>query len=123
MGVGSGSYNGCGWVAAYNAFLMLGRKVHPSLIIAFLEYTGMIYAGVLGISPDALGNLFRLYRYKVTSKWFPKKKVDLEIKKGTTAILCYMYMWGAHNIAIQWDSKHNYFKAYNVFSRRSSVYI
>ena len=74
------SYNGCGWIATYNATIMLGRRVAPCDIIGEYELTGAILYGVFGIQPYAVSNFFRLRGYKVTVT-YNSNKFDQTAKK------------------------------------------
>jgi len=70
MGVHIGS-NACGWVAAYNAFMSLGMKVHPADIVSYIESdNGLIAGGLLGTNPLVFDRLFKKYGLESTTTVF-----------------------------------------------------
>ena len=62
------SFNGCGWIAAYNALQLLGRPLPPWEIIDALE-PGVVLRGYLGLSPFALRRFFKRLGFSA-KLWF-----------------------------------------------------
>ena len=67
------SYNGCGWIATYNATIMLGKRIAPHKIIAEYELTGAVLYGTFGIQPYAISAFFWNKGYKVTITYDTRK--------------------------------------------------
>lgn len=111
------SYNGCGWIATYNAAIMLGRHIDASDIISEYEMTGAVLYGVMGVQPYAITHFFRFRKYKVTVT-YNVNKFDTVAKKHKANIIWYWFdRVNAHYVAIKWDGKK--FVGYNTFSNSS----
>ena len=106
------SFNGCGWIATYNALILLGKTPKAEDIISEYELTGAVLGGVFGVFPFAVANYFRVRGYKVKTT-YNSKKVDSVAKNHTANILFYWHSSGAHYIATHWDGKQ--FIGYNVW--------
>ena len=106
------SYNGCGWVATYNALLILNKKIHPACIIRFYETRFSFVNGLSGIRINAVVSYFKKAGYKV-SKLYNSKRFDNNAKKASVSILWYSNKWSAHYVAIKWEGKGNKFIVYN----------
>ena len=107
------SYNGCGWIATYNAAIMLGTHYNPNEIIAEYEFTGAILGGTFGIQPYAISWFFESKGYDVTITYDTKKFNEIA-KKSTSNIIFYAHSKGAHYVALQWDGSK--FVGYNTYS-------
>ena len=112
MGYYNGSYNGCGWIATYNAIRMTGYWVHPCHIVKHYELWGSILSGTFGIFPDAIRDFFKrgpvkdFYKargYKVKTTWMKTKGIDKNAKNARANILCYSHSEGMHYISFKWD--------------------
>jgi len=64
------SFNGCGWIAAYNVLQLLGRPLLPWEIIDALE-SGVVLKGYLGLSPFALRRFFRQMGFAAKLRFLP----------------------------------------------------
>ncbi len=106
------SFNGCGWIATYNALILLGKNPKAEEIISEYELTGAVLGGVFGVHPFAVSNYFRMRGYKVKTT-YNAQKVDEVAKEHTANILFYWHSSGAHYFATKWDGKQ--FVGYNVF--------
>ena len=114
MGYYKSSYNGCGWIAAYNCLKFFNKYVHPSRLIRCFETWGVILSGTFGIMPDAIADILKLYGLNVKSKYFINfKKAESIIKSAKGAIISYAYNKGAHNIFINWNKSKKQFDIYN----------
>jgi len=121
---GNLSDNACGWVAAYNAFIELGRFVHPADIIRFIERNnGLILDGLLGTNLMIYTRLFSNWNLRA-SIITRELNLDHHARRARTAILCYWNPnapWrGAHYITITWDDEDNEYRAWNVFGNDTS---
>ena len=94
------SYNGCGWIATYNAAIMLGKHIAPDKIISEYELTGAVLYGTFGIQPYAISAFFRNRGYKVTTT-YDTSKFDSVAKKNTANIVWYWHSSGAHYVAVR----------------------
>ncbi|WP_306576091.1 RHS repeat-associated core domain-containing protein [Anaerotruncus massiliensis (ex Togo et al. 2019)] len=91
MGYREGSYNGCGWVATYNALRLLDDPKEPANIILHYESTGGTVArGEMGVYPQAVESYFEDAGYDVTNAYFPKN-LDEAMGDATVGILMYKY--------------------------------
>lgn len=64
------SFNGCGWIAAYNALRLLERPLPPWEIIDALE-PGVVLRGYLGLSPFALRRFFKGIGFSAKLRFLP----------------------------------------------------
>ena len=110
------SHNGCGWIATYNALVMLGNAQQPHAIISYYENSGALVYGAAGILPTAVARYFKSkgYAVKVSTDL---SQFDKQAKRNTANVLFYWHAHGAHNIAVRWDGKE--FIGYNVFGDSS----
>lgn len=115
------NYNGCGWIATYNALYMLGRWMHPSEIIRRYEVRGNILAGTFGVDPHAIVLFFEQLRYRVSTQ-YNINYIDSSAKRNTTSILFYFngpnVTYGAHYVAVKWNGRE--YLAYNLDSQCSN---
>ncbi len=112
------SHNGCGWIATYNALLMLGNRINPCDIIGEYELTGAVLFGALGIQPYAITHFFRWRGYKVTVT-YDTSKFDTVAKKNKANIVWYWHGKGAHYVALKWNGSA--FLGYNTYAQSSGV--
>jgi len=121
MGIATGSFNGCGWVAIYNALHYLKMWTHPSKIVFDIEMSNGMYGyGTLGISP-AFALVYFRKKNKNTKLKLKPKNIDKEIKNAKCAILTYTHSQGAHYIFVRWVKKEKKYYAYNVWSVDTDV--
>lgn len=91
MGYHEGNYNGCGWVATYNAFQLLGEEKHPADIIAHYEMTGGTLArGAMGVYPQAVESYMKSAGYDVTNTYLPEN-LDEAMGDASVGILMYKH--------------------------------
>lgn len=121
-------YNGCGWIATYNALLLMGKRVKPSSIIKWYESNnGLILNGLFGTNPLSIAKYFRnQWKYTVKTGYCNLSKASSVetlselIKKGKSAVLTFGWAdltdidVGAHNIAVKYDVNKKKFAAYNL---------
>ena len=107
------SHNGCGWIATYNALIMLNKYVAPYKIIAEYEINGAVLGGLFGIRTNAIVSFFSLRGYKVTVTT-KTSKFDSTAKKNRANIIYYWHGKGAHYVALKWQG--SFFYGLNTFS-------
>ena len=115
-GRNEGWYNGCGWVAAYNALILLDQPQHPAEIVRYYEINkGTVLGGVLGTYPHAIERYFTELEYDVEHVLFPQISVNIDeaIKNARVAILAYLHRSAAHYITIEYRESDEKFIVYN----------
>jgi len=115
-GMNEGWYNGCGWVAVYNALILLGNPKHPAdIVMHFEENRGIVLGGVFGTYPNAIVDYMRSLGYDVNHTLFPQitKNLDDEIKNSRVAILAYAHTSAAHYITVEYNEDIDKFVVYN----------
>jgi len=120
-----GWYNGCGWVAAYNALILLGNPKHPADIVRFFEESGgTVLGGVFGTYPNTIESYFRSLGYSVDHTLFPQLTMNIDdaIKASRVSILAYAHTNAAHYAAIEYNEDIDKFIVYNdSFARTRSA--
>ena len=115
-GYNEGWYNGCGWIAAYNAMIILGNPVHPAEIVrTFEENTGIVLGGVFGTYPNAIEDYLRDMGHEVKQTLFPQLSLNIDdvIKASKVSILAYLHTSAAHYITIEYREDMDKFIVYN----------
>ena len=107
------SFNGCGWIAAYNACRILGEDVPPAEIISDFERYGAVLFGLFGTRPAALTHFFRKrgYRAEAMTK---RERFDALAKAADACVLWFWHRRGAHFFALQATERG--YVGYNVYS-------
>lgn len=109
----SSAYNGCGWIAAYNACRVLGENVPPAEIISDFERYGAILFGLFGTFPAALTHFFRRRGCRAESTG-RRERFDALAAASDVCILWYWHPRGAHFITVRPTTDG--FVGYNVYS-------
>ena len=115
-GMNEGWYNGCGWVAVYNALIRLGDPKHPAEIVRYFEEIGgTVLDGVFGTHPNAIESYFKNLGYNVRHSLFPQltANIDEVIKTSHVGILAYAHVNAAHYVMIEYNEDLNGFIIYN----------
>lgn len=123
-GVGELSYGlrktadvGCGWVAAYNAMVLLGRNPRRDKLRRYFLWHGAMLFGVMGTILPAPGLYFRKLGYTVKFIGW-RRRFDQAIRDADVAIVWYRWRngtkFGAHFITVQWDGRE--FVGYNNYA-------
>ena len=115
-GTNEGWYNGCGWIAAYNAMILLDNPKHPADIVKYFEERGgTVLDGVFGTYPNAIEGYIRNLGYSVNHALFPQltMNIDNTIKNARVGILAYVHTSAAHYIAVEYRSDIDRFVVYN----------
>jgi len=120
-GMNEGWYNGCGWIATYNALLILGKPIHPAEIVKhFEENAGTVFGGVFGTYPNAIDAYIKSFGYNTTHTVFPQISLNIDetIKASKVAILAYLHTSAAHYVTIEYREDIDKFVVYNDGSAR-----
>jgi len=115
-GYNEGWYNGCGWIATYNALIILGKPVHPAEIVrSFETNVGIVLGGVFGTYPNAIVDYLNYMGFNVTHTLFPQLTMNIDevIKSSKVSILAYAHTSAAHYIAIEYREDIDKFIVYN----------
>ncbi len=116
MGLFTGDYNGCGWIATYNALRLLRcYTIQPKNIITYLERRGQLLYCAFGVTPWSIADYMSYIGYSVDREAFPQSINDKLKKKYRVCILMYAHNKGAHYIAITYRKDNKKYYAYNVF--------
>ena len=84
------------------------RKIYS---IYYYEFSGTIDYGRFGINPYSVINYFFYQGYRV-SVTYDINRYDTVVRRNRANILLYLYTWGAHFIAFNWQGSE--FVGYNV---------
>jgi len=124
-GRNEGWYNGCGWVATYNALLLLDVPQHPAEIVKYFEESGgTVLDGVYGTYPNAIEDYIRSFGFNVNRTSFPQLTLNIDnaIKASRVSILTYVHTSAAHYVAIEYRADIDKFIVYNdSFARTRSA--
>ena len=129
---------GCGWIATYNALIMLGNRTDPCDLIRDFEMNNLFYYGVFGTNGNNLARYLSKQGYEVTITYLEKydlnndnelnsenelKPVCEIIKQNDANILFYKTSDVGHFIAIKYDETDNAYIAYNedIDARKNSI--
>jgi hypothetical protein len=101
-GMREGSYNGCSWIATYNALQHLGATQQPSKIVEYYETNGgTLINGIFGVNPGGIRMFFNDHGFDTEMFNFPRKgSVDARIQDSDVSILTYWHGRGAHTVAV-----------------------
>ena len=115
-GMNEGWYNGCGWVATYNALILLGNPQHPAEIVNYFETIGgTVFGGVFGTYPNSIVNYLSEMGYSVGHTLFPQITLNIDdaIKASRVSILAYAHTSAAHYVAVEYREDTGRFIVYN----------
>lgn len=107
-GFRSSAATGCGWIATYNALLVLGKRVAPEKLIKFYEHHLPLINGNTGTFLFSPAIFFLRHGYKVKCSAIPTH-FDQMVEESDVCILYYWWAkkWaiGAHFIALHKTDK------------------
>ncbi len=115
-GLRSSAATGCGWIATYNALVLLGRTTDIPALIRYYEWQLPLIHGNLGTSFWGPAVCFRKWGFPVKVV-FDRKKFDALAREAEACIL--FYHWrkgvklGAHFVALHVTDKG--FVGYNTY--------
>ncbi|MDR0307056.1 MAG: hypothetical protein LBI42_09510 [Chitinispirillales bacterium] len=118
MGLGTGDYNGCGWIATYNALVSMGNPQHPADIVSYLDATGGVnILGAFGTNPEAIDQYLKGLGYDTKHTYRPSNLDDaIRNSANSIGILAYAFPWGAHYVMIEHNNVNGTFSVYNEYS-------
>lgn len=109
-------YNGCGWIATYNAMKLLGEKVEVKEIIRYLDKYNIL-DGKVGTNPIGIKKYFEEQNLSFRSSVLSKR---LQAKKHAVGILLYTDGKSAHYVAFQRENRQFHF--YNdVYGKENDI--
>ena len=116
-GFRSSAATGCGWIATYNALLLLGKYVKPEALIRSYEQQVPLINGNLGTVFFGPALWFRKRGYQVKA-YARRADFDEAAKNAKVCILFYRwikkYKYGAHFVTLKSDETG--LTAYNLYS-------
>ncbi len=118
FGLLKSGYNGCGWVAAYNAATFLGIDIDARKIIYECERRGALACGLFGMQPFILKGLFEDWGYTVSTT-VNTNEFDELATSSQVSILTYIHTNGLHTIMVLNTSEGFY--GFNVYSNSKQV--
>lgn len=120
-GLRSSAKTGCGWIALYNALILLGEEPNPEALIRDLEKQLPLIHGNVGTFCLGPALLLKKYGYSVNI-CSDTQRFDALVRKSDAAIL--FYYWrkglhlGAHFVALQ--AAASGFIGYNTYTNSVS---
>ena len=122
MGLYGADWNGCGWIAVYNAMRMLGKQPNAADIIKFFDNAGNTYLyGTFGARPSTISEYLTLQNLTGKMNTIPfiiPDNVETVAKKASACIVLYVYNSGAHYVAMRWNGTA--YEVYNDYGFRYS---
>ena len=116
MGDTTSDKMGCGWVATYNALIILGTYATPANLIYEFEMKGLVGGGILA---SQVKQYFNEHGYSVKSHMILNSNLDSLIRGCRVMILAFGWYnlskleYGFHMVAITYDSNKGKFLIYN----------
>ena len=116
-GLRSSASVGCGWIATYNALMLMGYRAEIPELIRYYERQLPLIHGNMGTSFWGPIPLFRKWGFPVKVSARPGE-FDAMAREADACILFYRWRkkWklGAHFVALRWMGDH--FEGYNTFA-------
>jgi len=115
-GLNEGWYNGCGWIAVYNALIRLDDPKHPAEIVRYFEESGgTVFGGIFGTYPNAIESYLKSLGHDVKQILFPQVNANIDelTKSSNMVILAYLHTSAAHYVAAEFCEELNKFIIYN----------
>ena len=120
-GLRSSAKTGCGWIALYNALILLGEEPNPEALIRDLEKQLPLIHGNVGTFCLGPALLLKKYGYSVNI-CSDTQRFDALVRKSDAAILFYYWRkclhFGAHFVALQ--AAASGFIGYNTYTNSVS---
>lgn len=119
-GLRSSAKTGCGWIALYNALVLLGEEPDPQQLIRACERQVPLINGNAGTILFSPGQLLKRWGYPVRISALPEQ-FDRLCRQSDAAILFYYwregFRLGAHFVALHHTDQG--FLGYNTYSNSS----
>ena len=123
-GAYASDYNGCGWIAIYNALIAMELYLSPADIIYWLEANKKLFvAGMFGTKVSAIKAFLKAPGLSVQKKR-GSKNLDEIIKASGVFVLEYFYtkktfpFAGMHFVTIRYNQANQKYYIYNLYSNR-----
>ncbi len=116
-GLRASAATGCGWIATYNALLLMGHNAEPKKLIRYFECQVPLINGNFGtfLLGPAIYFWQKGFKVKVTIK---KNQFDQAVKNSDVAILFFYgrrkLKFGAHFVTLRYEDGR--FVGYNTFA-------
>ena len=121
FGFSTSDQNGCGWIAAYNAMILLGHQQQIADVVKYFDGAfRTILFGVFGVAPHAITEYFISHGFSVRANPFPFVRpfyMEERARNTRVCILLYAHNSGAHYIALRWNGAQ-----YDVYNNDDIVY-
>lgn len=121
-GFRSSAATGCGWIATYNALLLMGKQIAPEKLIKFYERQLPLIHGNTGTFLFAPAIFFKRHGYQVKCTAI-RSQFDAIVRESDA---CILYFWwhkkwkiGAHFVALQQTEKG--IMGYNTYRNSKGV--
>jgi hypothetical protein len=92
-------YNGCGWIATYNAVKLMGEKEEVENIISYLNHYTIV-KGKFGTNPIGIKKYLKKKKFKLKST-FRINKFNDYAKHSYEGIVLYLWNGSCHYVAFQ----------------------
>ena len=125
MGGYPSSFNGCGWIAIYNALISMGKFEHPAEIVKWLvENNGLSFGGAFGVKAKSVEEYFNASGYKANIFY---KDFETHAKNGDAVVMRYSWYkgglnYGEHYIAGSYNSQASEYEFYNVYNNSTGMH-
>ena len=100
FGFSTSDQNGCGWIAAYNAMILLGHQQQIADVVKYFDGAfRTILFGVFGVAPHAITGYFRSMGFSGSANVFffvKPRDIDERSMISRACILLYAHNRGAH---------------------------
>ncbi|MCI9415261.1 MAG: RHS repeat-associated core domain-containing protein, partial [Clostridiales bacterium] len=106
MGRSGADDSGCGWIAAYNAMIMLGNPQDPADVIRYFDNAwGSLALGALGVNPFVMSGYFESQGYSVNrvTVGLSEGSRDFYSQRAEACVMLYTHSEGMHYIAYKWN--------------------
>jgi hypothetical protein len=116
-GIRSSAAAGCGWIAAYNALVLMGYEAFPERLIRYFTYQVPLINGTFGTVAWGPALFFKKRGFKVTLS-IRRKKYDAVVKNSDVSILYYhwrsKWKFGGHFATVRYQDGR--YIGYNTYS-------
>lgn len=123
IGFYTSDYSGCGWIAAYNAMILLGHQQQIADVVKYFDGAfGTILFGMFGVAPHAITGYFRSMGFSVSANVFffvKPRDIDERSMISRACILLYAHNRGAHYVALKWEGEQ--YRIYNAGDNNTAI--
>ena len=123
IGFYTSDYSGCGWIAAYNAMILLGHQQQIADVVKYFDGAfRTILFGMFGVAPHAITGYFRSMGFSVSANVFffvKPRDIDERSMISRACILLYAHNRGAHYVALKWEGEQ--YRIYNAGDNNTAI--